>query len=57
VAPWLLLLIDAYLGQAGRWQSPYHDTMIDHDKNVGGGHRSGRRGGRAIPKWPGCSDE
>ena len=23
------------LGQAGRWQSPYHDTMIDHDKQVG----------------------
>ena len=23
------------VGQAGRWQSPYHDTMIDHDKNVG----------------------
>ena len=23
------------LGQAGRWQSPYHDTMIDHDRNVG----------------------
>jgi arylsulfatase A-like enzyme len=23
------------LGQAGRWQAPYHDTMIDHDKNVG----------------------
>jgi arylsulfatase A-like enzyme len=23
------------LGQAGRWQSPYHDTMIDHDKSVG----------------------
>jgi arylsulfatase len=22
-------------GQAGRWQSPYHDTMIDHDKTVG----------------------
>jgi arylsulfatase len=22
-------------GQAGRWQSPYHDAMIDHDKNVG----------------------
>jgi arylsulfatase len=22
-------------GQAGRWQSPYHDTMIDHDKNIG----------------------
>ena len=24
------------LGQAGRWQSPYHDTMIDHDKIVRG---------------------
>ena len=24
------------LGQAGRWQSPYHDTMVDHDKVVGG---------------------
>ncbi len=23
------------LGQAGPFQSPYHDTMIDHDKNVG----------------------
>jgi len=23
------------LGQSGRWQSPYHDTMIDHDKDVG----------------------
>jgi arylsulfatase A-like enzyme len=23
------------LGQAGRWQSIYHDVMIDHDKNVG----------------------
>ncbi len=22
-------------GQAGRWQSAYHDTMIDHDRNVG----------------------
>ena len=22
-------------GQAGLWQSPYHDTMIDHDRNVG----------------------
>jgi arylsulfatase A-like enzyme len=22
-------------GQAGRWQSEYHDTMIDHDKVVG----------------------
>jgi arylsulfatase A-like enzyme len=22
-------------GQAGRWQSPYHDTMIDHDRSVG----------------------
>jgi arylsulfatase len=23
------------IGQSGRWQSNYHDTMIDHDKNVG----------------------
>jgi arylsulfatase len=23
------------LGQAGRWQSPYHDTMVDHDGHVG----------------------
>jgi arylsulfatase A-like enzyme len=23
------------IGQAGLYQSPYHDTMIDHDKNVG----------------------
>ncbi|MFB2596943.1 arylsulfatase [Herbiconiux sp. P17] len=23
------------VGQAGRWQSEYHDTMIDHDKTVG----------------------
>ena len=23
------------LGQAGLWQSPYHDTMIDHDRSVG----------------------
>ncbi len=23
------------VGQAGQWQSPYHDTMIDHDRNVG----------------------
>jgi arylsulfatase len=23
------------VGQAGRWQSPYHDTMVDHDKHVG----------------------
>jgi arylsulfatase len=23
------------VGQAGRWQSPYHDTMIDHDRLVG----------------------
>ena len=22
------------LGQSGRWQSPYHDTMIDHDRLV-----------------------
>jgi arylsulfatase A-like enzyme len=25
----------ASLGQSGRWQSEYHDAMIDHDKNVG----------------------
>ena len=23
------------IGQSGRWQSPYHDAMIDHDRNVG----------------------
>ena len=23
------------VGQSGRWQSYYHDAMIDHDKNVG----------------------
>ncbi|QAY72343.1 arylsulfatase [Agromyces protaetiae] len=23
------------IGQAGRWQSEYHDTMVDHDKLVG----------------------
>ena len=23
------------VGQAGKWQSRYHDTMIDHDRNVG----------------------
>jgi arylsulfatase A-like enzyme len=23
------------LGQSGRWQSEYHDAMIDHDRNVG----------------------
>jgi arylsulfatase A-like enzyme len=23
------------VGQSGRWQSAYHDVMIDHDKNVG----------------------
>jgi arylsulfatase A-like enzyme len=23
------------VGQAGRWQSPYHDTMVDHDRYVG----------------------
>jgi arylsulfatase len=26
---------DSSAGQAGRWQSEYHDAMIDHDKNVG----------------------
>jgi arylsulfatase len=23
------------VGQSGRWQDTYHDTMIDHDRNVG----------------------
>jgi arylsulfatase A-like enzyme len=23
------------IGQSGRWQDTYHDTMIDHDRNVG----------------------
>ena len=23
------------IGQSGRWQNSYHDTMMDHDKNVG----------------------
>jgi arylsulfatase A-like enzyme len=23
------------IGQSGKWQSPYHDTMIDHDNNIG----------------------
>ena len=23
------------IGQSGRWQSEYHDAMIDHDKNIG----------------------
>lgn len=23
------------LGQAGRWQSEYHDVMVDHDRNIG----------------------
>jgi arylsulfatase A-like enzyme len=23
------------VGQSGRWQSPYHDVMIDHDRHVG----------------------
>lgn len=26
---------DDSVGQSGRWQSHYHDTMIDHDKNIG----------------------
>ena len=31
------------VGQAGRWQSPYHDTMIDHDKVVGAAAGQARR--------------
>ena len=30
-------------GQAGLWQSEYHDAMIDHDKNVGHRARCARR--------------
>ena len=30
-------------GQAGRWQSEYHDVMIDHDKNVGTRAEGARR--------------
>ena len=26
---------DSSLGQSGRWQSEYHDVMIDHDLNIG----------------------
>jgi arylsulfatase len=26
---------DRIRGQAGRWQSEYHDCMIEHDKNIG----------------------
>ncbi len=26
---------DEILGQAGRWQSEYHDAMVEHDKHVG----------------------
>jgi hypothetical protein len=37
------------VGQSGRWQSEYHDTMIDHDKNVGTGvARPWRSDRRAI---------
>ena len=31
------------LGQSGRWQSEYHDAMIDHDKWVGEVLRAARR--------------
>ena len=37
------------LGQAGRWQSPYHDTMIDHDKHRRHAARQARRA-RASPR-------
>ena len=45
------------LGQAGRWQSPYHDTMIDHDQLVGAlldkldelGHRRRTRSSSTAP--------
>ena len=37
------------IGQSGPWQSPYHDTMIDHDKHVG------ERAFRVplVVRWPG----
>ncbi|HKU44719.1 MAG TPA: sulfatase-like hydrolase/transferase [Polyangiales bacterium] len=44
--PWFLWLKTTHMhlrthtkpesvGQAGRWQSQHHDTMVDHDRNVG----------------------
>ena len=33
------------LGQAGRWQSPYHDTMIDHGQERGHAARLPRQAG------------
>jgi hypothetical protein len=27
------------VGQSGRWQSEYHDAMIEHDANVGTGRQ------------------
>ena len=30
------------VGQSGRWQSHYHDVMIDHDRNVGTRAREAR---------------
>ena len=32
---WITHTKPGSLGQSGRWQSPYHDTMIDHDRLVG----------------------
>ena len=34
---------DGSRGKAGRWQSEYHDTMVDHDELVGSGARLPRR--------------
>ena len=34
---------DGSRGKAGRWQSEYHDTMIDHDELVGRASRLPRR--------------
>ena len=34
---------DGSRGKAGRWQSEYHDTMVDHDELVGFGARLPRR--------------
>jgi arylsulfatase A-like enzyme len=29
------IVVPQSVGQAGLWQSPYYDTMIDHDRDVG----------------------
>ena len=43
------------VGQAGRFQSTYHDTMIDHDKNVGHGPQGDRRPGHRATTPSSCT--